>query len=541
MLGEQRRGVRVRSWASRMMLVVALLTLLGTMHRRPWRSALALCNMILPEGHVATRASLLLTAILLLVVARGLRRGHRLAWAGTIGLLGLAALLHLAHPYGVPPAVLVGAGAIWLVTKRRAFPVLPSRSELLRGVLIVMVGVLTIGAIVGLLALLAGTTPADRAQVRSAARLVSIVLAGVFVVVLLWSLTSPRRRRLGPGRTAHLADRERARAVVRRHGGGTLDYFALRDDKEWFFVADTIVAYAVRSGVCLVSPDPIGPPEQRAQAWAEFRDFATGYGWSLAVIGASAAWVPVYEASGLRAVYLGDEAIVDCASFSLEGRERKSLRQTINRVVNCGYVTTFHTPDQGEADVRAQIGQIAAESRRRTVESGFSMTLSRLFDPHDDDLLLSVTRTAVGRVDAFCQWAPATAAHGWSLDVMRRRLDVPDLPNGLMDFTVARTIQEVARRGGQGLGLNFAVMREVLEGRRDSRWDPLLRPVLQRLSEQTQISSLANYNEKFDPAWVPRYIVLDAAEFVATQALAMAGAEGVTELPVVGRFLGGRA
>lgn len=522
------------------MLAIALLTLVGGLRPKPWRPTVAVLAVVWPAGRVLTRASLLLTAILLLVASRGLRRGHRLAWAGTIGLLGLATLLHLTHPHGVVPAVLVGAGAGWLVTQRRAFPVLPSRGEVLRGVAIVLVGLTTIGGVVALLALLAGPTPADHTQVHAAMRLVSIALAAVFLVVLAWSLTSPRQPRLGAGRVAHLADRERARAVVLRHGAGTLDYFALRDDKEWFFVADTVVAYAVRGGVCLVSPDPVGPAEQRAQAWAEFQDHASAHGWSLAVLGADASWVPVYEASGLRAVYLGDEAIVDCTTFTLAGGERKSLRKTVNRIVAYGYTTTFHTPDQVPGDVRAQIEQIAAESRRGAGERGFSMTLSRLFDPHDTELMLSVTRTSEGRVDAFCQWTPAPVLHGWSLDVMRRRLDVPDLPNGIMDFTVVRTIEEVARRGGTGLGLNFAVMRRTLEGERDSRWDQLLRPVLRRLSEQTQMSSLAAYNEKFGPAWVPRYVVLDAAEFVAAQALAMAGAEGVTDLPVIGRFLGDR-
>ena len=46
------------------------------------------------------------------------------------------------------------------------------------------------------------------------------------------------------------------------------------------------------------------------------------------------------------------------------------------------------------------------------------------------------------------------------------------------------------------------------------------------------------FNEKFDPSWVPRYTVLDSVEYVATQAVVMAGAEGVTEIPVIGRFLG---
>ncbi len=80
-------------------------------------------------------------------------------------------------------------------------------------------------------------------------------------------------------------------------------------------------------------------------------------------------------------------------------------------------------------------------------------------------------------------------------------------------------------------------MREVLAGGTESRLDSLVRPLLQRLSDTTQLTSLASFNDKFGPTWSPRYVMLDAAEFVATQALVMADAEGVTELPVIGRFL----
>ena len=327
------------------------------------------------------------------------------------------------------------------------------------------------------------------------------------------------------------------RAIVRRNGGGTLDYFALRDDKDWFVVGDTVVAHTVRAGVCLVSPDPIGPPGERVDAWADFLAHVEERGWSIAVLAASEAWLPVYEASGLRSVYLGDEAVVDPREFGLEGRERRGLRQAVNRVARAGYTTTFHDPRELEPDVRDQVLELVGGSRRGGAERGFSMTLSRMFDPDDDALWLAVTRRPDGRVDAFAQWVPSPALGGLSLDVMRRRLG-DDIPNGVMDACVVATIEEVGRRGGTGVSLNFAVLREALAQPDPNGWAALTRPVLQDMSERTQMSSLASFNEKFGPRWVPRYVVLGAPEFVATQSLVMAGAEGLAEIPVIGRFLG---
>ena len=71
---------------------------------------------------------------------------------------------------------------------------------------------------------------------------------------------------------------------MRRHGTGTLDYFALRDDKQWFFHRDSMVAYAVFGGVCLVSPDPIGPFSERAHVWDAFRRYVDRNGWGLGVM-----------------------------------------------------------------------------------------------------------------------------------------------------------------------------------------------------------------------------------------------------------------
>ncbi|MBD8079590.1 phosphatidylglycerol lysyltransferase domain-containing protein [Cellulosimicrobium arenosum] len=541
-LDAQRHRVRVRVLTARVVLVLAVLGIVAVLARGLW-SHLTLFRDVVPgltPGSGAT--TLLLVSLVLLLTARGLRRGHRLAWAVTVLVLGLSAGLHVARGVDVVPSVVVLAATVWLATRWRAFPVLPTRRAVRRAVLLVSLLLLAwVLAVVGLVIVVLNAEDPDAALEGSWLTVVHVVSTVVDVAVIalvLWWLLSPRAAaRLGP--VERVEERERARAVVQRYGTGTLDYFALRDDKDWFFVGRSVVAHSVRGGVCLVSPDPIGPVEERETVWAEMVDHAATQGSSLAVVAAAEDWLPVYERSGLHAVYLGDEATVDCTTFTLAGHDHKSLRQAVNRVARSGYTTTFHDPATIDPDLRAQIVAMSDESRRGEDERGFSMTLSRLFDPADTGLAMSVTRDADGRVDAFCQWVPAAAIEGWSLDVMRRRTDAEGIPNGLIDATVVATIDHLATTGRRGLGLNFAVMREVLEGGRDGRVDQLARPVLQRLSEGTQMATLGSFNDKFDPTWVSRYVLLDSAELAATQALVVAGAEGVTEIPVIGRFLRG--
>ena len=524
---------------------------------RPMRGRLEGLLQVVPFLVPRTAAvTLVFVSFALLLTARGLRRGHEVAWLAAIVLLVISVALHVAKGIDVEEATLASAGAMWLAGHRDAFPVRASRAAANRTLILGVGGVVVTLAVAIGLSVTVGrghrldveSTPHSIAERLGADEIFPLNFGGHFgtavlialgmglVGATLWVLFSPRA--LEPlDNAAHHAGRERARELVHRYGGGTLDYFALRDDKQWFFAGSSVVAYTVRVGVCLVSPDPIGPAEEREATWAAFMTYAEVSGWSVTVLGAGPDWLPVYELSGLRAVYLGDEAVVDCAGFTLDGGAMKSLRQAYHRVQRAGYAVTFHDPSVLGGELSRQLVELAVRSRRGEVERGFSMTLSRLFDPQDTGLLLSVARDGDGVPQAFVQWVPARDLPGWSLDVMHRNTG-EDLPNGIMDFLVIETIKHIAAAGGGGLDLNFAVMRSVVSGESTGWLARLGRTTPGTTPGRTQIESLWRFNAKYRPRWVPRYVVLGSLDALASQGLVLADAEGITELPVLGRLLG---
>ena len=554
----RRRSRRVRRWAAAAIAVAGIADLL-TAVTPPLRSRLHLVLQLLPYGATqAAGAFVALVGIGLLALARGVRRGQRRAFVIAVWILGISLVLHLARGGEVGQSAFALAVLGFLLVHRREFPAQSDRPSLRSAVVALVAGVVGITAVTtGLVELtlrfdldrpriplwragqavlerlvgLRGVALPERLDDFLSPALLAVGVALAVVAVLLATRPLVDRRR-----TAGRAAESRARDIVRRHGGGTLDYFALRSDKQWFFHRDSLVAYAIYSGICLVSPDPVGPLSEREQVWGEFRRFADAQGWVVALMGASEQWLPVYRATGMHDIYIGDEAVVDVPSFSLAGGHMKGLRQAHNRIAKYGYTATFHDPGRLDRRTAERLIPLMAQSRRGEFERGFSMVLGRIFDPRDVDLLLCVVTGPDGDPAAMCQFVPAPGIGGYSLDLMRR--DRGEHPNGLVDFALVSTIEHLRAEGAQGLSLNFAALRSVLEGERgDGAAQRVERWALKRMSSFLQIETLWRFNAKYGPEWLPRYVVYDTAEHLVPVVLAILRAESLSEVPVIGRMI----
>ena len=221
---------------------------------------------------------------------------------------------------------------------------------------------------------------------RETRDVVVAAVLGAVILVLATALPGRERRRTGEARARAF---DRARAIFDRYGGDTLDYFALRDDKSWLFSGNTLIAYSVINRIMLVSPDPIGPVNERLDAWSDAMDLADTNGWYICVLGASAPWLPIYRAAGLTEVYIGDEAIVDCQTFSLKGKSMKSLRGAYNRVSKSGYRVAVMSALDADAELRTQLEDLPTETRQG--DGG-----ARLLDDAEPDVRRARHRSPAG-------------------------------------------------------------------------------------------------------------------------------------------------
>jgi lysylphosphatidylglycerol synthetase-like protein (DUF2156 family) len=559
-LSAQRHQRSVRRLASGLLFLDGLVNVTVTV-LPPLRSRLHHVLAILPLDVAKSAAAI--TAVVgvgMIMMARAMRRGQRRAWLLGVAGLAVTTLAHLARGGGLASVALSVAILAFLLVQRDNFQATTDRSSLATAL-----PRLALVAVASVFAASLGIEASARHHLPNygvvlwacVERLVgqtritlpdrvgdfvnpTLLTVGLSLIVsALYLITRPvvdrRLSEKGSSAERRLAEL-RAREIVRRHGHGTLDYFALRDDKQFFFFRDSLVAYAVYGGVALVSPDPIGPVAERSQAFSAFRSYADARGWTIGVVGAGEEWLPLYHAAGLHSLYVGDEAIVDCTTFSLEGGKMKGLRQAVSRLTRNGYSVEFLDPSEIDPSRVPELLELISMLRRGEGERGFSMMLGRLFNPKDKGLLLTVVHGPDRKPAAVCQFVPSPAIDGYSLDLMRR--DPGEHPNGLIDFALCSTIAHLRETGGKALSLNFAAFRNVLDGERgEGTFTRVERWALKRLSGILPLETLWSFNAKYYPTWLPRYFVYPAVESFVPVVAAVLRAESLTEIPMIGRLL----
>ncbi|WP_392669940.1 phosphatidylglycerol lysyltransferase domain-containing protein [Streptomyces sp. LN785] len=344
-------------------------------------------------------------------------------------------------------------------------------------------------------------------------------------------------------------DEDRLRVLLDRNGDrDSLGYFALRREKSviWSPTGKAAVTYRVVGGVSLASGDPIGDPEAWPGAIEPWLAEARAHGWIPAVMGVSEEGGTVYARHGLDALELGDEALVETAEFTLDGRAMRTVRQAYNRVKRAGYEVTIRRHADIPEEEMAQLLRCADDWRDGETERGFSMALGRLGDPADGQCVMLECRNAASAegegaggpgalraVLSFVPWGP----NGLSLDLMRRDRNAE---NGLMEFMVIELLQRAQEIGITQVSLNFAMFRSVFE--RGSRLGagPVLRlwrSLLSFFSRWWQIESLYRANAKYRPIWEPRFMLFEKSSDLLRIGIAAGRAEGFLEAPGLPKWL----
>ncbi|MCD2188421.1 phosphatidylglycerol lysyltransferase domain-containing protein [Actinomycetospora soli] len=550
---ERRRRARIARvvvWSARIVGLLSIISIFAPAARRRLEPA---AWFGLPVEATLVGTVVLATAgVGLMLLATGLRRRKRRAWQLAVLLCLVIIASHALGRHPIPPLVVAVILLVGLLWTRREFDALPDpvgRFVAVRVVLQLLVaGFVIVSAMLLFVrpSFLVGRPSAGDRLLHALLSLIGVEGPVEFRFVWYDDLTSAVGLTFGVGalvlggyfllRSAEprpqLSAEEQAgiRGLLEKHGkADSLGYFALRRDKAVVFseTGKAAVAYRVVAGVALASGDPLGDVEAWPGAIEEFVGVCRRHGWVPAVLGCSETGARVWSReAGLDALELGDEAVVDVATFSLQGRAMRTVRQAVSRIKRAGYETTVRRLRDVPAAELTELAACVERWRGGPDERGFSMALSRVGDAEADPEAVVVVATAEGAPRGLLQFVP-WGTEGLSLDLMIRDPAVTE--NGLNELLITDLLAACRGLGVDRVSLNFAVFRSALERGERIGAGPVARlwaRLLRIASRWWQIETLYRFNARFGPTWVPRFLVFDAVRDLPRIAVAAFEAEG---------------
>jgi phosphatidylglycerol lysyltransferase len=495
-------------------------------------------------GHLAAA----LAGFALLLLAVNLARRKRAAWAMTMAVLVVSMASHMVKGLDFEETAVAAALALFLLSRRHHFQALSDPPSVRQG-LWVLLGALAFTLLYGVTGFYLldhhfsvnfglgaalrqtvvmftqlydpGLEPVTRFGRWFADSIYAVSVASVGLALFLIVRPVLLRR---PA-TAH--ERGRARAIVEAHGSSSLARMALLEDKSYHFTpGGSVIAFVVKNRVALALGDPIGPPEDAAAAIAGFVAHCTRNDWRAAFYQTFPDRLELYRSAGLETLCIGHEAVVDLASFSLEGRAMKPLRGAANRLQRAGARAVVVEPPL-DGRLLAELRDVSDEwlATMHGSEKRFSLGW------FDDDYLrqgpvMTVTGPA-GGIRAFANLLPEYRRNELTVDLMRYRRDVE---SGTMDFLFVELFRWARERGYDSFNLGLSALALVGSHPDSPAVERALGFIYEHVNRFYSFKGVHDFKDKFAPRWEPRYLVHPGAASLPAVALALILADSGTSV-----------
>ena len=489
---------------------------------------------------IGGRYGLLVCGVTLVVLARGLLHGKRMAHRlALIAVLVAAVSLHLGS-LNLPVLGALALLAVVLLVGRPGFRAGSDPARARRGWWILVAGETTVllYGIVGLylldhefrgstsfidsvisslrlLFLLPGTTvsPVTRhgGFFLDSVRVSSFAVAMAGVVSIVATVVA----RATPGED----DRRTTEDLLDSWATTGLAPFVLANDKNWWFAPDrsAVLAYRVIGRTAVVLGEAIGSDAGCLAAVHTFLEFCDGNGWTVGFHQVTPEGRTTLARAGLQSLKIGESAIVPIEEFDLAAPKHKSLRSALRRVERsgCRIVVLPQPIESTTMDALRDVSDAWLASgghRERTFTLG-------QFDP---DYLRSTTVLALvdarDQIVAFVNLLPTYRSVNGNFDLMRRSADAP---NGAMEALFVAMIERCRAQGLTGLDLGMVPFANPDQNSIAGR---TLRAVYESGRSVFNFEGLRSFKQKWDPKWEARYLCYETDADLPTLAAAIARA-----------------
>ncbi|MEU0882589.1 rhomboid family intramembrane serine protease [Lentzea sp. NPDC005914] len=297
-----------------------------------------------------------------------------------------------------------------------------------------------------------------------------------------------------------------ARDLMRRYGGSSLSYMTTWRGNQYWFTPDgeNAIAYRVVATIALTVGDPIGPA--RVEAVRGFAEFCARNGWTPCLYSVGTETKEAVGGLGWSAVQVAEDTVIELDTLAFTGKKWQDVRTALNKAAKAGITAEWCTYGDAPYAITDQIRSISAEwvADKGLPEMGF--TLGGLEELTGDGVRCLLAVDGDRTVHGITSWLPVYQdgeVVGWTLDFMRRRANGF---RGSMEFLIASAAQQLQTEGARFLSLSGAPLARLDRGERPRALQRVLDFTGQVLEPVYGFRSLFAFKAKFQPSYRPMFM-----------------------------------
>jgi phosphatidylglycerol lysyltransferase len=299
-------------------------------------------------------------------------------------------------------------------------------------------------------------------------------------------------------------DVELARGLIKQFGRSSLDYFKTYSDKHVFFNDEftSFISFRVSGNFAMALEDPVaGDKEEMKKCIVAFGNYCYDNGLKDIYYRVPKESLEVYKSLSKKSLFLGQEGIVDLSVFTLEGGERKSIRNALNKITDQGYTTRIHTPPLKDGLIQ-KLKAVSDEWLKVNCREEIIFSQGMFVENEIKQQTVLSVENNEEKIIAFLNIIPDYAKNEGTYDLLRKTADAP---NGIMDYIIVELFKYFKTRGIQFVNLGFAPLSGLDDPHNFT--EKSMKFAYEKIRSFSHYKGQREYKEKFNPVWYDKYLI----------------------------------
>jgi phosphatidylglycerol lysyltransferase len=299
--------------------------------------------------------------------------------------------------------------------------------------------------------------------------------------------------------------KEKAKFLLNEFGNSCTDYFKLYKDKLYFFsdVHEAFIAYRIAGSFAIVLEEPVCSEENKIEVLKEFDSHCRKMGLKTAFYRVDENSIPWFNQLKKSNLMIGQEAILELKNFSLEGRDKKSLRNGLNSLQKKKYAVTIHNAPHNDTLI-SELRKVSDEWLESFQKEEFIFSQG-MFDERELKQQDIITLTdEQGNIQAFLNIIPDYAEDECTYDLIRK---INDAPSAAMDALILKLIEYAKAKNKLFINLGMVPMTGITQP--DNTAEQIIKLAARKIKRFKHYHGLREFKEKYATIWENKYLIYD--------------------------------